>query len=143
MIDRTLVTRKITLISKDLKALSPYASLSLEAYLKDPVREVAAERYLERIIGRIIDINYHLVTEMGHPPPKDYFESFIELGRLGILEPGFAKTLAGSAGLRNRIVHEYDEIDEQKVYEGLLMAVRDLPRYLKAIQTFVEEKTPE
>lgn len=143
MIDPTLITRKISLISKDLKALEPYAVFSLEAYLKDPVYEVSAERYLERIIGRMIDINYHIVTERGYPPPKDYFESFTELGRLGILEPAFARTLAGAAGLRNRIVHEYDEIDEQKVYEGLRTALKDIPKYLQAVNAFVKKSAPE
>ncbi len=46
MIDRTLVIRKMTLIGKDLEALGPYAAFSLEIYLKDPVCEVLAERYL-------------------------------------------------------------------------------------------------
>ncbi len=74
MIDPVLVTRKISLIAGDLRAAEPLARLSLEEYLRDPINEVAVERYLERLIGRMIDINYHVVTEMGHPPPKDYFE---------------------------------------------------------------------
>jgi uncharacterized protein YutE (UPF0331/DUF86 family) len=141
VIDRTLITRKMNLIIKDLKALEPYAALSLEAYLKNPIHEVLTERYLERIIGRLIDINYHLITELGHPPPKDYFESFVELGRIGILQPEFARIIAQAAGLRNRIVHEYDEIDEEKVYEGLLIAMKDIPRYLQSIQSFIDQKT--
>ena len=143
MIDRTLVIRKMTLIGKDLEAVGPYAASSLEIYLKDPVCEVVAERYLQRIIGRMIDINYHLITELGHAPPKDYFESFVELGRLDILDPMFARTLAGASGLRNRIVHEYDEIDERKVYEGLQSALRDIPKYLQAVNGFVERTTTE
>ena len=77
MIDPILITRKINLIAKDLGALKPYGQMTLDAYLSDPINEVIAERYRERIIGRMIDINYHVVTELGHPPPKDYFESFI------------------------------------------------------------------
>ncbi|MDI6809823.1 MAG: DUF86 domain-containing protein [Candidatus Eisenbacteria bacterium] len=143
MIDRTLVIRKISLISKDLNALEPYAALSLNDYLKDSINEVLVERYLERMIGRMIDINYHLITELDHPPPKDYFESFVELGRLGVLEPEFARSAAQAAGLRNRIVHEYDEIDEQKVYESLLTAAKDIPTYLQAVHVFVERASKE
>jgi uncharacterized protein YutE (UPF0331/DUF86 family) len=139
VIDRILITRKINLILKDLHAVKAYASLPPANYLRDSIPEVVSERYLERMIGRMIDINYHLITELGHPPPKDYFESFVELGRLGILEPEFSRAIAQAAGLRNRIVHEYDEIDAQKVYEGLQMAVRDIPKYLQAIQTALEK----
>ncbi|MEK7306911.1 MAG: DUF86 domain-containing protein [Nitrospirota bacterium] len=138
MIDKTLIIRKINLISEDLKSLKPLAELSLEVYKEDPVNEVLAERYLERMIGRMIDINYHLITELDNPPPKDYYESFITLGRLKILGSNFAGQIAQSAGLRNRIAHEYDEIDEEKIYEGIKMAVRDMPEYLDAIYKFIQ-----
>lgn len=67
------------------------------------------ERYLERTIGRTIDVNYHLITELGHAPPRDYHESSVTLGTIRILSPDFARALAMAAGLRNRIVYEYDE----------------------------------
>lgn len=140
MIDKVLVTRKINLISKDFEALEPLANLSLEAYQTDTTNEVLAERYLERMIGRMIDINYHLITEEGNPPPPDYFQSFIELGKMKILPPEFAHRIAGCAGLRNRLVHEYDEIDARKVYEGLKAAVRDIPEYLNYVNEFVKQK---
>ncbi|GIW41378.1 MAG: hypothetical protein KatS3mg076_1955 [Candidatus Binatia bacterium] len=142
MMDRELVTRKMALIMADLRALERLAHHTKEQYLKDPTDEVLAERYLERIVGRMIDINYHVITETGHPPPKDYFDSFVRLGRIGVLPPEFAKRIAASAGLRNRLVHEYDEIDPERVYEALQAAVRDVPTYLRHVDEFLE-KTPE
>ena len=44
-----------------------------------------------------------------------------------------------AAGLRNRIVHEYDDIDPERVYEALPVAVRQIPVYLDHIQRFVEK----
>jgi uncharacterized protein YutE (UPF0331/DUF86 family) len=119
MIDPELVIRKMALIAADLQALEPLAKRSSEEYLASVTDEVLAERYLERIIGRMIDINYHLITESGRPPPHDYFASFTELARIDVLPPAFAKRIAASAGLRNRLVHEYDEIDPERVYAGL------------------------
>ncbi|MBI3658218.1 MAG: DUF86 domain-containing protein [Acidobacteria bacterium] len=138
MIDPILVIRKINLIAKDLKAITPFGEMILKTYLADPVNEVIVERYLERIIGRMIDINYHLVTELGHPPPKDYFESFTELGKLQVLPMDFSRTLAQAAGLRNRIVHEYDEVDEQKIHEALQDVLQEIPRFIGYIQQFVQ-----
>ncbi len=140
MIDPVLVNRKIILIGKDLEDLSVYGRMSLEAYLADRINEVVVERFLERIIGRMIDINYHLVTEIGEPPPKDYYESFVELGRVGVLPPDLARSIAGAAGLRNRIVHEYDEVDERKVYGAVGEALRDIPRYVEHVHRFVEKR---
>jgi uncharacterized protein YutE (UPF0331/DUF86 family) len=133
MIDPTLVVRKINLISQDLDELLPISRKDLEGFLASRVDEILAERYLERMIGRMIDINYHLITEAGHPPPADYYQSFTQLGKFGVLPPVFAQQIAACAGLRNRIVHEYDEIESRKIYGGLQAAVRDIPQYLTYI----------
>lgn len=138
MIDPALVVRKINLIAQDFNELFSLSRKTQEEYLASRVDEVLAERYLERTIGRMIDINYHLITESGHPPPRDYYESFIHLGKLSVLPPGLANTVAACAGLRNRIVHEYDDIDPVKVYEGLQAAVRDIPQYLAHIHQYLQ-----
>ena len=139
MIDSELVTRKMLLITTDLRALEPLARRPLPDYIASPTDEVLVERYLERIIGRMIDINYHLLTEAGQPPPRDYFDSFTQLARLGVLPPAFARQIAASAGLRNRLVHEYDEIDPERVYAGLQAAVRDVPDYLRHVEQYLKK----
>ena len=137
MIDPELVTRKILLIARDLEALRPIAAKEPASYLETPTEEVLVERYLERLIGRMIDINYHLITETGHPPPPDYQASFTQLADLGIFNHQFASRIASCAGLRNRIVHEYNELDPLKVFEALQAAVSDIPTYLAKINEHV------
>ncbi len=138
MVDPELVTRKMTLIAPDLDALTRIARKGLEEYLASPTDEVLSERYLERIIGRMIDINYHLITELGSPPPRDYHASFTDLVPLGTLPAAFAARIATCAGLRNRIVHEYDELDPRQLHEALQGAVRDIPEYLALVNRFLE-----
>lgn len=143
MIDRQLITRKMSLILEDMAAMTRLAHLSRERYVEDPTNEVLAERYLERAIGRMIDINFHLLTESGQAPPKDYHESFVRLSTLGVMAADLAKEMAMAAGLRNRIVHEYDEIDPERVYEALSFAVQRIPLYLDHVQRFLEKLQPE
>ena len=138
MIDRDLVTRKLVLIGEDLRALARLAAKDRQEYLASEVDELVAERYLERLIGRMIDVNYHLLVETGHAPPRDYHQSFVELGVAGILPQDLARRLAPSAGLRNRIVHEYEEIDPSRVYEALQFALRDLPAYIEAVGAWLD-----
>jgi uncharacterized protein YutE (UPF0331/DUF86 family) len=141
MIDAELVTRKIVLITRDLTALEPIARLGQPGFLADPTNEALAERYLERMIGRMIDINYHLITETGNPPPADYYGSFTELGRVGALDPETAQRLASSAGLRDRIVHEYDELDPKRIFEAVQASLRDIPEYLRQVNAFVSRSS--
>jgi len=137
VIDRELVTRKLVLISTELGPLERLAALSLDAFLADPTHAVLAERYVERAVGRMIDVNYHLLTESGHPPPPDYYQSFLALAGLGACPAGFARRIAGAAGLRNRIAHEYDEIDPQRLHAALSDAIRDIPEYIRLVDAWV------
>jgi uncharacterized protein YutE (UPF0331/DUF86 family) len=137
MIDRELVTRKILLIAKDVEALEELAAMTAEAFLAAPMNGVLAERYVERVVGRMIDVNYHLVTEAGQAPPPDYFQSFVQLATLGVYPSEFARRIAACAGLRNRIAHEYDDIDPRKLFDAVRQAVHDVPEYLRHVDAWI------
>ncbi len=141
-LNRELVERKVTLILSDLENIRPLASMPLEQYLADPRNEVLAERYLERAIGRAIDINYHVVSEVLLIAPKDYAESFLLLEKAGMLEADEARGFARLAGLRNRITHEYNGIDERLIHEALSNVVAALPRYLSAVRSYMKNRLP-
>ena len=132
-IDKQIISRKITLINNDLKSLKVLSKLSLKTYLSKADYEALAERYLERVIGRMIDINYHVLSEKENKIPTDFYNSFIALGKKKYLPLKLAEVMANSAGLRNRLAHEYDEIDAKKVYEAIEFCLKDVPKYLKNI----------
>jgi uncharacterized protein YutE (UPF0331/DUF86 family) len=132
------VRRKARLILEDLDRLREYAAKSLNDYLESPVDELVTERLLERIIGRVIDVNYHLLVESKGLPPKDYHESFSSLAELGLLPRDRAAELARASGMRNRLAHEYEDIDPKLVHAAAGAAVRDVPEYLRAIEAFLE-----
>src|SRR5205823_5691770 len=98
-IDAELVTRKLLLIAADIESLVEIRDKGLAAYLGNTLDQSVVERRLERAVGRMIDINYHLITAGGQPPPSDYHQSFLKLGGLGVLEPDFARSIARAAGL--------------------------------------------
>ncbi|MDQ7844600.1 MAG: DUF86 domain-containing protein [Armatimonadota bacterium] len=137
-VDRILVTRKIALILEDLKDLEPLRRLPATEFLASRTHRLVAERLLERIIGRMIDINYHLITEVAGLPPKDFYESFVRLAALGVLSPDLAAALAPAAGLRNRLAHEYNEIDYRKIHEAIGRILEQVGPYLEAVRGFVE-----
>jgi hypothetical protein len=60
----------MALILDDLRAATPIAAKAIDEYLAVPLDEIVSERYLERMIGRMIDVNYHLITDAGHAPPR-------------------------------------------------------------------------
>lgn len=137
-VDPELVRRKARLILDDLARLAPIAALCEAAYLADALNEIVAERLLERMIGRMIDVNYHVCTETGRLAPKDYHESFRALGEMGVLPVDRAEAFARAAGLRNRLAHEYNGIDERLVLAAAKEAVAGVPEYLRAVEAFLD-----
>lgn len=136
IVDKKLIFRKINLIIRDLGKLKSISLLSWQEYQRKFDYEALTERYLERIIGRMIDINFHLIIESGCPPPEDYFSSFKTLGELKIIPKDLAERLSRLAGLRNRLAHEYDTVDERKIYNELKNILKELPIYLRAVEKF-------
>jgi uncharacterized protein YutE (UPF0331/DUF86 family) len=140
-VDRELVTRKLLLITGDVEQLRAVHAAGEEAYLVDRISQLVSERLLERIVTRMIDVNYHLLTASGNPPPSDYYASFLQLGNIGILESAFAARIASSAGLRNRLVHDYDDLDQRLLFRALAGAMNDVPAYVGAVHAFLEQSS--
>ena len=141
-IDAELVTRKLLLIAADLEPLRTIHGKGRDAFLASLLDQAVVERLLERTITRMIDVNYHLVTANGQPPPSDYHASFVQLRDLQILDHVFAVRIARAAGLRNRLVHDYQDIDPGKVYDALDAALGDVPIYLSSVNALLKRTAP-
>ena len=74
------------------------------------------------------------LAELGGDGPEEYYGGFVRTGELGVLSPELARSLAPSAGLRNRLVHEYDAIDDGKVLASISTLLALYPRHLQAIE---------
>ncbi len=136
-VDAALVTRKLLLIGGDLDPLRTIHVRGPDSYLASRMEQAVVERLLERIVTRMIDVNYHLITAAGQPPPADYHASFQQLGGLGVLHIGFANRIARAAGLRNRLVHDYDDLDHRLLFGALQEALEDVPAYVTAVNAWV------
>ena len=139
MIDKTLINDNITGIQKLLKDIASYKSYALDE-IKADVHLYASLRYLFiELINRAIDINQHLIKELNGPVPQDYAETFKLLGKLNILKNDLATSIAKSAGLRNVVVHEYRDIDDEKLYNSIDIALDEYPRYIQAVLDYISQ----
>jgi len=136
-VNSELVERKIALVLEDVERLRRLTSLPEEAYLADEIHEALAERYLERAIGRILDVNYHLISETASVVPRDYADSFLKLADIGVLPQDRAAHYARLAGLRNRITHEYNGLDVRLIHKAARETVEEIPELLRAYRAFL------
>jgi uncharacterized protein YutE (UPF0331/DUF86 family) len=140
-LDIDIIRAKIAIILDNLKALEPINEMTRDEYLRDLYKRKATERLLQELIEAAIDINTHIVVGSGYAPPDDYYQSFKRAGELGFLSLDLAEKLAPSAGLRNRLVHEYDRIDHSIILKAVSMAQELYPRYIEEISASLSRKS--
>ncbi len=139
-IEAEIVRRKLAVMIENLKTLEPIKGMNADEYLQDLYKRKATERLLQELIEAAIDINVHMIVATGHTVPDDYYESFIRAGELKIISLDLAQKLAPSAGLRNRLVHEYDRLDHSMVLKAVNMAEELFPQYIKAINDYLSKE---
>ena len=136
-IEEAIIRRKLSVIVENLKALEPIGKMTLKEYIQELYKRKATERLLQELIEAPIDINTYIIVQTGNKVPDDYYESFIKLGELHIISSDLAEKLAPSAGLRNRLVHEYDTIEHSIVLESVKRTQELYPEYIKHIEDFI------
>ena len=136
-LDKEIVRRKLAVVIENIRALDLIKRMTKEEYIADLYKRKATERLLQELIEAAIDINTHIIVQTGNPVPDDYYDSFIKTGELKAISPDLAEKLAPSAGLRNRLVHEYDTLDHTMVRRAVRMAEELYPVYVKEVEEFI------
>jgi uncharacterized protein YutE (UPF0331/DUF86 family) len=142
MLDKDFIKIKIEYIQKDLNHLEPMAKLTIDKIAQDDIQYAALKNFLMQIIGRAIDINEHIIAEKGDEKlksPLKYRETFLRLAEMGILPEDFAQEIAKSAGFRNAIVHDYNNIDKFIVYKSVSDAISQYAEYCNYILNYLQE----
>ena len=142
MLDHELIQRKVKLIQEDLSRLEPMAEYSFDQVAKDLMKYDAVERRLERIVTRAIDVNRHVIAELGKgsESARTYEDTFLRLADLGIYPDKFAREIAPSAGLRNVLVHEYDEVDPKLVFQSVGKALFQYAKYCEYLLKLIKKR---
>lgn len=142
MIRREFVARKLQLIADDLERLLRFKEESLGSLKRDEIKLAAVERLLERIVMRAIDANEHLISELsageGRSTRLTYRDTFLMLADLGVYPKDFAEEIARSAGLRNILVHDYNDADRKIVHGAIRSCLQDYHRYLEYVHSFLD-----
>jgi uncharacterized protein YutE (UPF0331/DUF86 family) len=129
----------LTRLNEFLDKLQPIIKYTFNEYLSDFYLKSSAERLIQLIVECASDINNHVVVESGKRPPEDYTSSFIRASEVGLLKRDLADRIKGSGGMRNIIVHEYMDIDDEKIFITLPLALMDYKEYVAQVDAFLDQ----
>ena len=105
------IERKIEKLRFYYEDLEEILAISPQAMKKDRVRLYACERVFQLIIDEMIDINTYVIKTHNFRTPDDFQSSFITLSENKVIPAAFAARVAPCVGLRNLLVHRYEDID--------------------------------
>ncbi len=142
MLDTQLVERKLRQMVEYLQDLQRFEPLSLDEYESQRDTQYIVERLLQLVIEVATDVNNHLIRASQQPPATNYYESFMLAGRYGWIDTSLARELAPSTGLRNALIHEYENIDANLVHQSIAQALTLFPQYIEQVQAHLESEMP-
>ena len=129
-----IIRRKLGRIMASLELLSSSRGVHSNECRRRALERKGMVRVLQQAIEAALDINAHLIAELGHDVPDEYFDGFVKLGQLGILSENLAAVLAPSAGLRNRLVLENDALDDAEILAVVATLLDLYPPYIQAVE---------
>ncbi len=136
-VNPAIVTAKFAYMKQYLEDLIRFRDLSLEDYLKSHNHYVV-ERLLQLIADVQTDINRHLIKGLGGVQPVENAETPIVVNSLGVIDIGLAQKMSASIGLRNVIVHLYDEINPEIVHGAIALTIADYAQYQRQILNYLD-----
>jgi uncharacterized protein YutE (UPF0331/DUF86 family) len=130
MVDPGKVSRLLESLADYRRRLEELRDLPVDVYLRD---QAFAGRYLVQVAAQTcVDVANHLIASFGWRAPADYRDAFTVLQEQGVLDADLAAQMRDLAGLRNRLVHVYEEVDDRIVHDALPEGIDDLGRFAQA-----------
>ena len=130
MVDSDLILAKSSSVKRHLNRVIEKRHTDLQTFLQDIDRQESILFNLQMAIQNCIDIAAHIVSEEGLGVPGSTNEMFYLLEENEYLNNELTEKMVKAVGFRNLIVHEYDKIDLDQVFEVAREDITDLNEYL-------------
>lgn len=134
------ISPKLERLERYVGYLKGYQKHSAEDLRKDHTLRGAVLHYLQLSIECCMDIGEMLISGLGLRKPEDGREVFDILAENGVLQREFASRFSPAAGLRNIIVHQYTDIDMDRIRDHIQDHLADFDVYAKSVARFLHER---
>jgi uncharacterized protein YutE (UPF0331/DUF86 family)/predicted nucleotidyltransferase len=133
------IERRLEILGERLARLRPLGDKARTEFDRDPYLRDIVERNLEIAAQYCVDISHRIISLEGARKPSDYPSAILTMSELGILPYDLACYLATLADLGNVLVHEYDRLDWDQVYQSL-HRLEDLERFVELVRHWLQQR---
>ncbi|MCX7793995.1 MAG: DUF86 domain-containing protein [Thermodesulfovibrionales bacterium] len=133
------IQSKIDVMLENLERLHTLRSLTFENFVADFRNIDSCLHRLQTSIQAILDIGSYIIASLGLKTPETNAEIIEVLTEAGYLPKERAETYKKMIGFRNRIVHLYNHIDVEILYDILQHEIKDIKELFELMLNIIEE----
>jgi len=138
-IDHERVMTKITYIKEQLTDIQQLLhNKSKEQILKDPWIVKGLKYSLQTAIEAMIDIVFHICAKHFNKAPIDARNGLEILVENRVIDENSFFVYSQMIGFRNRIVHGYQQISDERLYEIVSKELGDFNKFVDSILKFIK-----
>ncbi len=139
-VDKVKVRQKLQFMRQRIRDLERFKGMELEEFKSDWMYSAAATRMLQVAIEALLDICAHITTREGWGLPKTYGEAVSIAVSNGLIPREMEDIFKDMARFRNRIVHIYDEVDDEEIWNIIRNNLQDFrPFITNVIERYLGE----
>lgn len=137
--EKAFVVKKLEQMDRYTKEIEELLGEVDDAQLSLPRNLHIAERLVQLVTDAMIDINQHFIREKNLTVPNDLRGTFTIMGDNDILPKEFADKITPLVGLRNILVHQYEDLDKELFIRNLRNHFTDFKQYQRHICGHLEK----
>lgn len=132
MVDADRLRRLLRGIEADVRFLDGYVDRPHDELLTDGATLRGIKYAFITAIEGCARVAHHVAAAEGWPPAETNADAVRQLGREGVIPPDLATRIAVVVGFRNLLVHQYGDIDDERVL-GHLTRLSDLRTFATVV----------
>lgn len=138
-LDRAVLAEKTAALERHLGRIEERLPASPDLLRPGTDESDVVILHLWQAVQLTLDLAISVCFHRSLETPKGYRGAFERLAAAELLPPDLAARLGQAAGLRNRIVHGYEELDLTRVYHAASEGPRDLRRFFALVRDLISE----
>jgi len=137
VVDPEKIRARIEAMREVLTVLRRHRKSNLKQFLANRDAQFTVQHALYIAVQSLLDIGIHILADSGVRNISDYRDVIMKLGQIKVLPPSFTESIADMAGFRNRLIHEYEDIDPSKIHAFLKNRLWDFEDFIKYVRDYL------
>ena len=137
-VDTERIMQKIAFIREQISDIEVLTSKKDSGELLSDKLLIKGIKYsLQTAIESMIDIAFHIAAKKYNYAPEEARDALRILRKNGIINEEEFKTFSAMVGFRNRMVHLYQTISDERVYEFSTTELNDFEIFIERISALI------